>query len=127
MKKIIAFALLGILLSGCEKDADKNNDLVGTKWMTTGYSPYMSFLLGGTWNKWYEFTSNTTLDCYWTDNNGNIIDSDGEMTYSYDFPSLSVTEKDGGVSKFQFQDKRSFYLITIDGTPNKSVCFYKQQ
>lgn len=127
MKKVLLIMLSVLCLAGCNKEkTPENNDLVGTKWMTTGYSSYMSLIFGGTWNKWYEFTSNNTLDCYWTDKNGNIIDSDGEMSYTYEYPNLSVQDGDTKMD-YQFQDKRTFVVVKVDGTLNKSVTFYKQQ
>lgn len=129
MKKVLAIAVSILCLAGCNKSQEtinNNNELVGTKWMTTGYSSMMSILLGGTWNKWYEFTSNSTLDCYWTDAHGNIIDSDGEFNYTYNYPDLIVTEKDSEITKYVFQDKRSFSYIRPDGSINKQITFFRQ-
>lgn len=125
MRKIVSALLAAICLAGCGK-GEPENELVGTKWMTKSYSAFMSTLLGGTWNKWYEFTSNYTLDCYWTDASNNIIRSDGEQTYTYNYPDITITDAKGEETSFQFKDKRSFVLVKIDGTLNTSVTFYKQ-
>ena len=121
MKRLLAILALAVILVGCEK----NNDLVGTKWMTTGFSSFMRLIYGGTWNYWYEFTSNDEVYCYWTDASGNVIDSEGDFQYVYDYPTLVVHTK-SGVDSYTFNDKHSFTYIKPDGELNKAITFHKQ-
>lgn len=121
MKRLLTILALAIALVGCEK----NNDLVGTKWMTTGYSSFMKILYGGTWNRWFEFTTNDEVYCYWTDASGNVIDSDGDFYYEYDYPTL-VIHASPDVETYTFNDRHSFTYVKPDGTLNKSMTYHKQ-
>lgn len=126
---ILAMAICIVSCGKPEPQAEQvpaDNELVGTKWMTTGLNSIMSLLQGGTWYEWFEFTSNTTLDCYWTDADNHVIESDGELTYTFSYPELFVTDSEGETDKYLFQDKRSFTFVKDDGELNTRIVFYKQ-
>lgn len=128
MKRLIFATIVAIsLLAGCGKEesgSQLDTRLVGTSYQTDGYKALMQALYGSTY-RILEFTSATKGVAYWTDAKGVQNGSDGEFTYTLNYPSLTATFAKS-VEKFQFKDERTFVFIKDDGTPNNSITYYKK-
>lgn len=71
------------------------------------------------------FTSDDSVDLYWADRNGDIVDADGSANYSYNYPDLTIYE-DGEENKYEFINEGAFALITVDGTLSDEVVYYRR-
>lgn len=115
MKKFIALiALTMVAALSCQKgpDAQQNNDLVGTKWVTSDFA-YQLFY-GGNPMMTYEFTDNSHVDIYTTDN-GMVVDFDETTTYDYNYPKLIVHEHktDGTDNAFEYEFKDKYTIVRV--------------
>lgn len=121
MRKFILAIFAALLIAGgCSKSEDS---LAGTSWQTTGYGIMDIFY--GYHYKVLTFTSDSSVDVYWADKNGNIVDADGSANYSYHYPDLSIYE-DGEESKYKFINEGAFALIKVDGSLSDEVVYYRR-
>lgn len=128
MKRLIFATIVAIsLLAGCGKEESGSRldtRLVGTSYQTDGYKAFMQALYGSTY-RIMEFTSETKGVAYWTDAKGVQNGSDGEFTYTLNYPDMRVVRGDI-VENYKFKDERTFVFIKDDGKPNNSITYYKK-
>lgn len=118
MRKVLAILALAMLtIVSCQKDpetapVEKNNDLVGTKWVTSDFARQLLF--GGNPMMTYEFIDNTHVDIYTTDNN-TVVDFDETTTYDYDFPKLVVHQHatDGVDNAYEYEFKDKYTIVRV--------------
>lgn len=131
MKKIlfaIAIALMATVSCGkqnTEPEQQEDTRLVGTSYKTTDVMVMSMFGYAG---HVFEFETATTGIAYWVGKDGKQNGSDGEFTYTLDYPNMTVVQNkkssEGTTTlNFVFQDSRTFYRSYNDGT---KVTYYKQ-
>ena len=116
MKKIILATMLLILVA-CSKDPA--NELIGTKWETTGF--YMIDALVGWKYHIYEFIDETNVDSYWLDRNGKVASFEGTYRYTIEEPYVIIEHDADDVRKLEMINK-----MTMVATTNTSIKYIKQ-
>lgn len=125
MKKIF-IALMALAVISCGKqntEPELDARLVGTSYKTTDVTVMSIFGYAG---HVYEFDTTTTGIAYWVGKDGKQNGSDGEFTYTLNYPNLTITKTKNGktsTDNLVFQDARTFSRIYADGT---KVNYYKQ-
>lgn len=113
MKKLIfsLLAIVTIFFMGCSKEESNqepqlDDRLVGTEWITE--DTVYELFYGGVCYNVFEFTSTTTFENY-TTQNGRVVDSDGEFSYTLEYPILTLhsMNSDGDDYIFEFKDSRT--------------------
>lgn len=129
MKNILfalAIALMATVSCGKQNtETGPDSRLVGTSYKTTDVTVMSMFGYAG---HVFEFDTATTGVAYWVGRDGKQNGSDGEFTYTLDYPNMTVVQKkkssEGTTTlNFVFQDSRTFYRSYADGT---KVTYYKQ-
>lgn len=118
MRKVFALIVMATFaIVSCQKGLDpaaeeKDNDLVGTKWVTPDFA--RQIIRGGNPMMTYEFTDNTHLDVYTTDDN-TVVNFDETTTYDYNYPKLVIHEHntDGVDCKYEYEFKDKFTIVRV--------------
>lgn len=101
MKKLLIVLATILVFSGCAKESD--NFLVGTSWQTDDYT-FSSIVMGYSYHI-FEFYSEDKASSYWVDKKGNIVSSDGDVTYTLDYPTMKIKD-----DTYTFNDRVSFEI-----------------
>ena len=119
MKKLAVIIATVVMFVGCQKE--ESNELVGTRWETTGFAALMEGIWGYRYHV-YEFIDNNNVDSYWLDKNGKLVNYDEQCTYTIDPPFVIITHSADDVRTLEQKDK-----MTMVVTTNTSIKYLKQQ
>ncbi len=133
MKKILfAIAIALMATVSCNKqNADVDSRLIGTTFITSGYSN-ITGPLSGIYGQAYQFKDAYHGVMYWTDKNGNKTGDSETFSYILDYPNLSITydkPESSGLARtnnFIFEDPDTFVLLNDEGKRNHIMTFRKQ-
>jgi len=116
IRTIILVVLAAVIFVGCKKEEEKPKEeepkldarLVDTKWQARDYL-YEGFMGGGIAYEVYDFTSTTEVDHY-VKQNGNVVHSYGNYTYTLDYPEGEIIKSETSRTKFKIIDTRKMEI-----------------
>lgn len=118
MKRILIALTALLAITSCSKEP--SNDLVGTKWETTGFT-LIDAMMGWKYHI-YEFLDSEKVDSYWLDRNGKVASFDGTYKYIIAEPYVFIEHKADDIRELERTNKMTMVL-----TSNDSIKYLKQQ